>query len=755
MPQVRFIGRPMPRLEDERLVRGAGVFTDDWSRAGPACYAAFVRSPHAHARLVAIRTDAAARAAGVLAVLTGADYLADRRLPIAHGPVPADAVEYTRPAFGASDGRPPVDAPQPPLAVERVRYQGEAVAVVIAESAAAARDAASLVEVDYATLPAVIEQLDALGAEAPLIVPGAPDNVGVDATFGDPIAVQRVLAAAEWVVEHDFRSQRIANAQLEPRAAIGAYDAATDSYLMIAGSQGVTRQRATLAAALGVPLERVRVVCPDVGGGFGPRTSLYPEQVVVTWAAQRTGRAVRWTSDRTEAFLSDFQGRDAWAQARMGLDAAGRIQALWVELVFNVGAYTNSYVPLSNASRIMTSCYDVPLCCVRVRGVLTNTVPTGPYRGAGRPEATYVLERLLDLAAAQLDLDRIELRRRNLVSHNQLPYRSAMGLTYDSGDFVGNMQRALALADWSGFPARREAALARGVQAGIGVANYVEAPVGAPHEQVRVAVLADGVVEVVVGTQSSGQGHATTFAQIVADLLDVAPRSVRLVGGDTERVPAGGGTHSDRSMRLVGTLLVEACESLLDQARELDPERQASLVELARRAPLVGQAAFTGRLAAHPTGAAVCEVEVDPETGAINITRYTSVDDVGRPINPLIVEGQVHGGIVQGLGQALCEEVAYDRANGQVLTASLLDYALPRASGLPALMTALAEDPTAGNPLRIKGGGESGITPALAVLVNAVVDALRPLGVADLDMPLTPARVWAAIENARRVVGGR
>jgi aerobic carbon-monoxide dehydrogenase large subunit len=742
----------MPRHEDARLVRGAGQFTDDWPLLDwqQQCYAAFVRSPHAHARVLALRKDAALNAPGVLAVLTGADYLADGLLPIAHAPVPADAVEYARPAFGAFNGRGPLDEPQLPLAVERVRYPGEAVAVVIAETPAVAADAASLIEVEYAVLPAVFDQLDALEPDAPLISPGAPDNVGVDATFGDSLAVDRVMRDSASVVEHAFRIQRIANAQMEPRAAIGAYDAATNTYLMIAGSQGVVRQRATLAAALGVSLDRVRVICPDVGGGFGPRTSLYPEQVVVTWAARRLGRPVRWTSDRTEAFLSDFQGRDAWARGRLGVDVDGRIQALWVDFVFNVGAYTGSYVPLSNAARIMTSCYDVPVAAVRVRGVLTNTVPTGPYRGAGRPEAIFVLERLLDLAAVQLGHDRVELRRRNLITRDQLPYRSAMGLTYDCGDFRGNMQRAVDLGDWAGFPVRRAAATARGRLAGISVANYIEAPVGAPHERVRVAVLAEGVVEIVVGTQSSGQGHATSFAQVVADQLDVSPASVRLVGGDTDRVTAGGGTHSDRSMRLIGTLLIQACDALLEEAREHDPDRHLSLFELARRVSLVGEAAFIGRLPAHPTGAAVCEVEVDPETGAIELTRYTTVDDVGQPINPLIVEGQVHGGIVQGLGQALCEGVVHDPHNAQVLTASFLDYALLRATSLPAFATELVEDPTDGNPLRIKGGGESGITPALAVLVNAVVDALRPLGVTDLEMPLTAGRVWAAISRARR-----
>jgi carbon-monoxide dehydrogenase large subunit len=732
----------MPRLEDPRLLRGEGEYTDDFSKPDQA-YAAFVRSPHAHARITSISVDQAAKAPGVILVLTGRDYVDDGRQGIRHAPVPADSIDYQRPAFS-----PAVDEPHFPLAVDTVRYPGEAVAVVVAETPQAAKDAAQLVEVDYVPLEAVSNAQEAIEPGAPNLWPSAPDNVAVTATFGDEEATIRNIERADVVVEHSFRIQRIANAQMEPRAALGNFDPSTGTYEMIAGSQGVVRQRAALAAALRVAVDKVHVICPDVGGGFGPRTALYPEQVVVTWAAGRLGRPVRWTSDRSEAFLTDFQGRDADATARLGLDKDGRITALDVSLLFNVGAHTGSYVPLSNAARIMTSVYAIPTACVRTSAALTNTVPTGPYRGAGRPEATFVLERMLDLAAQATGLDRVELRRRNLIQRDQLPYRSAMGLTYDSGDFVNNMQRALDLAEWQTCPSRKAQARARQRLAGISIANYIEAPVGAPHERVQITVEPRGVVELIVGTQSSGQGHATAFAQVVADRLGVPPQSVQLVSGDTARVHAGGGTHSDRSMRLVGSLLVEACAAIRDTAREFDPDSQLSIFEVAQRTQLVAQAAFTGRIPAHPTGAAVCEVEVDPETGEIHITRYTCVDDVGQPINPLILEGQVHGGIVQGLGQALSEGVVFDSASAQVQTASFLDYALPRAAGLPAFESQLVEDPTLGNPLRIKGGGESGITPALAVVVNAVLDALRPLGVTDIDMPLSPARVWDAIARA-------
>jgi carbon-monoxide dehydrogenase large subunit len=519
-----------------------------------------------------------------------------------------------------------------------------------------------------------------------------------------------------------------------------------------------------------VDRDRLRVVCPDVGGGFGPRSRVYPEQIVVTWAARRIGRPVRWTSDRSEAFLTDYQGRDSLTVARLGVTREGRITGLAADAIYNIGAHpVGGYVPMANFSRILASIYDVPHAYVHLRAVLTNTGSTGPFRGAGRPEAMLIMERLLDLAADRLGLDRVEIRRRNLIPHARLPYRTQLGLTYDSGDFLGSMQRALQLAEWAGFPERRAAAAARGRLAGIGVANYVEAPVGDPHEWVRASVRAEGVVELVAGTQSTGQGHETSFAQVAADQLGVTPDQVRLVTGDTAVVASGGGTHSDRSMRLAGTLIVQACEQIRERCRDLAAEllevsaedvvqvdgawavtgtdRRVSLFELARTAELTAEAAFTGRIPAHPTGCAVCEVEVDPETGLVCVTRYTAVDDVGQPVNPLILDGQIAGGIAQGVGQALMEHAFYDPATAQLLTGSFSDYALPRATLLPPLTLRLTEDPTSGNPLRIKGGGEAGITPSLAAVVNAVVNALKPFALDHLDMPLTPNRVWSAIRS--------
>jgi aerobic carbon-monoxide dehydrogenase large subunit len=762
-----FVGRPLPRFEDLRLVRGAGHYTDDFAYPHQA-YAVFVRSPYAHARILSIDTSAARQAPDVLGVLTGTDYAADGYGPISHmATMPSDAVRPQVPGFHYPENQPPFQTAQPPFVTDRVRHVGEIIAVVIAESAAGAQDAADLVEVDYQVLPAVADISEAIAPDAPRVWEQVTDNVALDGDHGDAQATQLALDSADIVVEHAFRSQRIANAQLEPRSAIGIYDPDGDSYTMIAGSQGASRQQIELAGALGVPPERVRVVCPDVGGGFGPRSYLQPEQVALAWASRRVGRPVRWTSSRSEAFLSDHQGRDSLANVRLGLNRDGHIQALAADCLYNIGAFTvGGYVPMTNFSRILSSIYDVPHAYVHMRGVLTHTACTGPFRGAGRPEAMFMLERLLDLAAGRLGIDRVELRRRNLIKHERLPYATPLGLTYDSGAFLQNMQGALQLADWAGFPARRDAASREGKYAGIGVANYVEAPVGALHERVNACIRPEGIVELVSGTQSSGQGHETTFAQVVADQLEITPSQVRLITGDTAVVTSGGGTHSDRSMRMAGTLIVEACGRIRSRGRELAASRLEVSVEdlvysggawsaagtdrrvgLFELAPLEEEATFTGRIPAHPTGCAVCEVEVDPETGSVQIVRYSAVDDAGQPINPLILEGQVAGGIAQGVGQALSEHVRYERGTAQLVTGSFLDYAVPHARVLPGFQLELTEDPTSGNPLRVKGGGEAGITPCLAAVVNAVVDALAPLGITHLEMPLTAARVWDAIHS--------
>ncbi|TDV35828.1 xanthine dehydrogenase molybdenum binding subunit apoprotein [Paraburkholderia caballeronis] len=774
------IGQPIPRVEDRRFVTGNGQYTDDLRVEGQA-YAAFLRSPHAHAALRSVDVSAAREAPGVIAVLVGQDYLDDGFQGVDHVPNPVDAVDATKKAFLTSLTGSIFNQLHIPLPTDRVRYVGEPIAMVIAETPIAARNATEMIDVDYDVLDAVVNAADAMQDGAPQLWDGADGNLCFQTQIGERDEARRIIADAPFVLQREFHHSRVVNCQMEPRSAIGAYDETSGVYTLISGSQGAVRQKLCLALALKVPLSQVRVVCPDTGGGFGPRSFIYVEQLAVVWAARRLGRAVKWTSDRSEAFLSDYQGRDQIVRATFGFSNDGRILAIDNEWIGNVGAHTVSYVPMSNGTRIMTTVYDVPVAAVHISAVLTNTVPTAPYRGAGRPEAHHVIERMLDLAAAELGLDRAEIRRRNLVAHDKLPYRSPMGLTYDSGEFARNMARALELAEWDGFEARRAQSLAQGKLRGIGVANYIESPVGAPRERIELTVLPEGRIDIVAGTQSTGQGHETTFAQVVAQHLGVPMAAITLRTGDTAFVSVGGGSHSDRSMRLGGMLLVDTAAqivatgtqvaaALFDVAPErvsfadgafVDPasDRRIGLFEVAARIAsdglpgnpatrkLYAEAEVNTRVPAHPTGSAVCELEVDPDTGIVKLVNYTSVDDVGQPINPLIVEGQVHGGLAQGIGQALSETCYLDRDTGQVLTGSYMDYGMPRAGAIPPLRLELTEDPTHGNPLRVKGGGESGITPATATIFNALADALKAFGSDELAMPATPKVVWEYIHR--------
>jgi carbon-monoxide dehydrogenase large subunit len=778
------IGQPIPRLEDRRFVTGNGQYTDDLRIEGQL-YAAFLRSPHAHAVLRSIDVSAAREAPGVIAVLVGEDYLDDGYQGIDHIPNPIDAVDATKKAFLTSLTGEIFNQLHIPLPIDRVRYVGEPIAMVIAETLLAARNASEMIEVDYDACDAVVNAADAMQEGAPQLWDGAAGNLCFQTQIGDRDAARRIIADAPLVLTREFHHSRVVNCQMEPRGAIGVFDGDSGVYTLISGSQGAVRQKLCLAAALKVPPSQVRVVCPDTGGGFGPRSFIYVEQLAVIWAARRLGRPVKWTSDRSEAFLSDYQGRDNIVRATFGFARDGRILAIDNEWIGNVGAHTVSYVPMSNGTRIMTTVYDVPLAAVHISAVLTNTVPTAPYRGAGRPEATHVMERMLDLAAAELGLDRAEIRRRNLIAHEKLPYRSPMGLTYDSGEFARNMARALELADWDGFETRRAASRTKGMLRGIGLANYIESPVGAPRERIELTVLPEGRIDIVSGTQSTGQGHETTFAQVIAQHLGVPLASITLRTGDTAFVSIGGGSHSDRSMRLGGMLLVDTAAQIVAQGKRAAAElfeipaervsfangtfadpasaREIGLFELAAHVArdglpdasgdrtirkLYADAEVNTRVPAHPTGAAICELEVDPDTGIVKLVNYTSVDDVGQPINPLIVEGQVHGGLAQGIGQALSETCYLDRDTGQVLTGSYMDYGMPRAGVIPPLNVELTEDPTHGNPLRVKGGGESGITPATATIFNALADALREFGTDELAMPATPKVVWEYIHCA-------
>ena len=780
-----FIGKPIPRVEDPRLLRGRGRYTDDLGLPG-ALHAAFLRSPHAHAGIRGIAIAKALAVSGVKAVLTGEHYCADGLSGIAHLPNSNDALDVRKRAFIAEPGKSIADIPQMPLAEDRVRHVGEIVALVLAETLAQAKDAAEQIEIAYEPLQAVVTVEAALAANAALLYDSVPGNTALDVGFGDEAAVERAFADAACVIRHRFHNKRVIASPLEPRAALAQYDEAAGTYSLLCGSQGAHRIRLGIAGALGVPPEKVEIVTQDVGGGFGQKTTVYPEYIALCWAAKRLGRPVRWTSDRSEAFLADHQGRDVITRAALALDAEGRILALDLDHIGNIGGHTVSYVALGNLYRAAATVYHVPALHQRLRAVLTNTAPTAPYRGAGRPEAHFILERLLDLAAQKLAIDRIELRRRNLIPRAAMPAVSATGITFDCGDFIGNMERVAARADWRGFPERRAEARRRGKLRGIAIANYVGIPVGAPMEKVEIAVAAEGI-ELRVGTQSTGQGHETSFAQVAAQWLGVRLEEVTLVTGDTRRVAMGGGTHSDRSMRLAGALMVEAAEKVIVKGkaatafilgaapevidfsdgifRALGTNRAIAILDLARAlrerpdlpdalsGPLAAAAEIFGRIPAFPTGAGIGEVELDPETGAVVVIRYTAVDDGGQLINPMIVEGQIHGSIAQGLSQALGEACALDEATGQVLSGSFMDYALLRAADVPFFATEFIEDPTArkDNRLRVKGGGEAGVNPAPPILINAVLDALAELGVEDIDMPVTPQTIWIAIDRAKRI----
>jgi aerobic carbon-monoxide dehydrogenase large subunit len=775
-----WIGRPLPRIEDQRLLQG---FTDDIVPKKLA-HMLILRAQRAHANMRSIDTRAAAALPGVICVLTGADYKADGFNSLPLEPNPAAMFDVKQRVFDENGKRPLLKTPQWPLATERVRFPGEAVAIVVAESLTAARDGLEAIIVDYEDLPAVTSIEAAIAKGAPRIWQDAPDNIAFEDSKGDIEAAEKALSQAHVVIEQSVLSQRIAGVTMEPRGGIGAYDQKTGVYTLTGSSQGVHRIQGSLMVALGEPAEKIRCVTPDTGGGFGTLSNTYSEQVLIVWAARRSGRTVKWISDRTETFLIDYHGRDLITKARIGFDVEGRITAQSVDITCNEGAQTISYVQLHNAYRLTPTVYRVPIAGLTLRGVVTNTVPIGVLRGAGRPEATLAIERCLDLAADRLGIDRIALRQRNIIGKADLPWTSAVGLTYDAGDFAGNMKQALAASDWKGFAKRKREAKKRGMLCGIGLANFIESPGGAPVERADITVF-PGTVELVVGTQSTGQGHETSFAQVLADMLGVTPYDVRFVSGDTQKVVAGGGTHSDRSMRLAGAMIVEAAHKVVARARIVaaallevpvstvdfedglfvasDRNQRLSIYDIAEaidgnvalqkelRVKLSEHAQMFGRIPAYPTGCAVAEVEIDPDTGHVAITRYTSVDDAGQPINPLILHGQVHGGVALGVGQALCEDVRYDRANGQVLSASFMDYAMPRADMMPFVDTHCVEDPTINvlNPLRVKGGGEGGTTPGPAAILNAICDALKDVGVTHMDMPATPHRVWKAIQQAR------
>lgn len=777
------IGLALPRREDGRLLTGQGGYADDLRLEG-AAHMAIIRSPYPHAEIGTIDVEAAAAMPGVLAIRSGADVEASGLRPLLHA---------TGSSRGGSDmplanrdGSERRTQPQAALPRDRARFVGEAIVMVVAETPLQARDAAEALEIDWAPLPFTTQAIDALRPGAPQLWSEIPGNLTIEGDIGDPQATTEAFSGAHHRVTFTSQINRVTGVHMEPRAVSATWDEEAGYIVHASHGVGVVQLRDELAQALNEPRDRVRVIAPrDVGGNFGTRNATAVEFVLAAWAARLIGRPVRWVADRTESFLSDFQGRDLHVDAELALDADGRFIGLRSVNTANNGAYPTSFVPLNKGAQLMSSVYRIPAAHIVARAAVTNTPATIPYRSAGRPEAIYAIERLIDRAARQCGFDRIALRRLNLVTPQEQPYRTATGVTYDNGDYATAMDTAIARIDWENFPQRRAEAAARGQCRGIAVSPYIETTSGAPRERAEIVVNPDGHIDVIIGTQSTGQGHETSFPQVVGEMLGVSHELVHMRTGDTAFVSAGGGSHSGRSMRLGSIVMREAALAVVERARsiaaalaETDPaqievgreglrapgaNRPLTLFELARAAledPRVppelrgALAATSDRVTpglAFPFGAAACEVEVDPETGVTRFVHYVSVDDVGRAVNPLIIDGQTHGGIAQGVGQALMEQVWFDPETGQNLSASFQDYAIPRANDLPMFDTELQETPAPGHPLGVRPGGEGGTTPALGLVMNAILDALSVFGVEHLEMPATPLRVWEAIRTAREI----
>lgn len=781
------VGRPIRRKEDLRFITGAGRYVDDHV-VPRALFARFVRSPYGHARINGVDVEAAREVPGVVAVITGAE-MKDAGI----GTLACGWLLHGR------DGKPMAEPPHYALAWDKVRHVGEPVVMVVAETAAAAQDAAELVDVDYEPLDAVTDTAAALEADAPLVWDNVARNLCCDWQLGDEAATEAAFAAAHHVTRIELTNNRLAPVPMEPRAVIAEYHAGSGTLTLYTASQNPHTVRVGLSFILGMAETDIRVVSPDVGGAFGGKIPIYPEDVAVCWAARALGRPVRWTSDRSEAFLTDVHGRDHRTVAELALAEDGRFLGLKVHALANVGAYLSlggTAIPSHYYAPLLSGVYQLPAIHCGVDLVFTNTCRVDAYRGAGRPEATYVLERLVDQAAKELGIDRIELRRRNFIRRDQFPYKTAVGLTYDSGDHEATLELALNACDWAGFATRREEARARGMLRGIGISTYVEIAGGMPSwlagrlgakggrsEAAQVRVNPNGSVVVFSGVHNHGQGHETAFAQIVAERLGVPFEQVRVVQGDTDRVPFGRGTAASRSLVVGGSAIIRATDKVISKARVIaahmlgvpaedvdfeegvfslrgpsESNRKVTFKEVAAAAyhlrdypeglePGLDETAFYDpENWTFPGGAHVCELEIDPETGVLKIVQIVAVDDVGHIINPLIVEGQIHGGLAQGYGQAVSECVAYDE-NGQMLSASLQDYAVPRADDLPSFTVLTHATACEHNPLKAKGCAEVGSVGLPAAIVNAALDALGAVGVSSIEMPLTPQAIWRAIQE--------
>ncbi|WP_026962862.1 xanthine dehydrogenase family protein molybdopterin-binding subunit [Alicyclobacillus herbarius] len=775
-------GQVVKRREDPRFITGRGQYTDDVQLPG-MLYAAILRSPHAHARIISIDVEAAKRAPGVVAVYTGRD-LADKMGTVPTAWIPPESNLKTPPHFA--------------LAVDRVRYVGDGVAMVVADSRYAARDALDLISVQYEVLPAVVDQVAAMREGAPVLHEEAPDNVAFHWQVGN--ATDEVFDQAEVVVRHKIRQQRLVPNPMEPRASVAQYNQATGELTVWVTSQNPHIHRFILSGILGIPEHRLRVVATDVGGGFGAKIAVYPDEALVGFAAIDLGRPVKWTEDRREHFVATTHGRDHVEELELAGTKDGRIQALRVRAYANMGAYLSTAapgVPTILFGLIVPGPYTIPYVGVDVYGVFTNTTPTDAYRGAGRPEATYLIERMVDLYAREIGMDPVEVRRRNLIPADEFPYHSPTGLEYDSGNYQLALGRALDMADYDGFRRKQKELRAKGRYIGVGITTYVEI-CGLGPSQVAgavgfqgglwdsstVRVHPTGKVTVFTGASPHGQGEETTFAQIVSDRLGVPVEDVEVVHGDTARISMGWGTYGSRTTPVAGSALAVALDRVIDKARkiaahllEVDaedvewadgrfhakgaPSRSVSFQDVALQAHLAwnlpqgvepsleAQAFYDPANFTYSFGTHICMVEVDPDTGDVRIDRYIAVDDCGRVINPMIAEGQVHGGIVQGIGQALWEGAVYDE-QGQLVTGTFMDYAMPKARFFPNFETAFTETPAPHNPLGVKGIGETGTIAATPTVVNAVLDALTPFGVREIPMPLTSERVWRAIQEGGR-----
>jgi carbon-monoxide dehydrogenase large subunit len=774
MSMAKFgLSQSVRRVEDPRLLKGNGRYTDDISVPGQL-HGYLLRSPHSHARILSIDTSAAAALPGVHAVLTGQDWLAEGL-----GEIPCAVPLKNR------DGSLRANTPRYGLAVERVRHVGDPVAFIVAETVQAARDAAEAVMVDYDILPSTSDLATATEAGQPQIWDSAASNICFDWAVGDQAKTDALFASAAHVTKLTVVNNRIVVNSMEGRAALAEYDPATRRLTLYAGTQGSWLIKDLLAKSVfHLPPEDFRVVTPDVGGGFGMKIFLYAEYALCCWAAKRIGRPVKWASERMEAFQSDTQGRANLTEGELALDAEGRFLALRTRNYADMGAYLSTFapfIPCGAGTKVLASVYGFQAIYANVLGVVTNTVPVDAYRGAGRPESNYLVERLIDSAARELGMDRIELRRRNMVPQSAMPHTTPVGQNYDSGDFSQVLDKAMVKSDWTGFAARRAASAAKGLRRGIGMAYYLEATGGDPSERAEFRFADDGHVDVLVGTQSTGQGHETAYAMLTHHQLGIPLDKIRILQGDSDAAPSGGGTGGARSLYSEGTALLATAATVIEKGKQAAGEvleaaaadiefeagrfgiagtdRGIGILELAatqRTRAARGETATTldaAEVAAvphgtYPNGCHIAEVEVDPETGHIAVDRYIVVDDVGHAINPLIVRGQVHGGVVQGIGQAVMERTAYDRETGQLLSASLNDYALPRAVDVPSIEVELVEIPCETNPLGVKGAGEAGAVGSPPAVMNALVDALAGDGITHLDMPATPEVVWKALHAA-------